>query len=74
MKDITTKKFPNKNKNMRIIIQMEDVEPKKHSVRFNSKDANAFVTSIYIKNEGLKKLGERAVDGVEITIRPINRK
>ena len=57
-----------------IIIQMEDVEPKKHSVRFNSKDANAFVTSIYIKNEGLKKLGERAVDGVEITIRPINRK
>ncbi len=51
----------------RIEIKLTKVDPKKHSVRFDSADPNALVASIYIKNVGLEKLGDYS-KGITVVI------
>jgi len=42
--------------------------PKKHSVRYDTTDKNACVTTIYIKRE---MLGDEIPDGIEATFTPL---
>ena len=62
--------------NEELIVQFTEVDPKKHSVRFNCKDENPAVSSIYVNKSHLNKIGDAAslTQGIEIVIRPINRK
>lgn len=59
-----------------IIVQFTDIDPKKHSVRFNCTDENAAVSSIYVSKAHLSKLGDAdsIAQGIEVVIRRINRK
>jgi len=49
-----------------IVVLMGGKDPKKHSVRYNASEPNSIIDSIYIKNEGVAKLGNPSV--IKITI------
>ena len=44
--------------------------PKKHSVRYDTTDKNACVTTVYIKRE---MLGDEIPDGIEATFIPLHK-
>lgn len=55
-----------------LVVKLTKVDPKKHSVRFDTTDENAPVRSIYIAKSSLAELGADVVEkGVEITIRKV---
>ena len=51
-----------------IQVILKEVELKKHSVRFNCKDASPAVTSIYISKDALVAIPDAVKNGVKITI------
>lgn len=56
------------SQNKQVVVVLKDVEPKKHSVRFNSLEAKSPVSSIYINKEALVGLSDAIDKGVKITI------
>jgi len=52
----------------KVTVVFTENEPKKHTVRYNCKDADAPVYSIYISNKTVAALG--SPKGVKITIEP----
>lgn len=49
----------------RVVIILDEIDPKKNSVRFNTSDKEAAVTSIYINNSGIPN---RSYNRVRLTI------
>lgn len=51
----------------KIVVELDEVDPKKQSVKFSSDDAPETLKNVYIGNAAIKKLGG-CPDGVKITI------